>query len=253
MKKVLALVVIGVGLFFSTPSMAQNRDEEMINASLRFIKENANLSKKEYQNFAKIYIDYNEQLAKLNRETTPESRDYMKRWSQINDEYMKKLEKALPDTTRQKIGVAQWELGQKVWNQRAEQNRQHAERQFQMMGQWTMINPQFRMMQPHMFDFQRMRQQEMQQDDQKQQQWWENYWQNWQAPDSAMMKRMEEYYKRFQGQDSIWQRGPQFGPMPMRQATPQFAPQPGRQPFIPQYGPQQGGMPQAPGNSGFRR
>ena len=35
---------------------AQNRDEQMINASLRFIKENANLTKKEYEKFAKIYI-----------------------------------------------------------------------------------------------------------------------------------------------------------------------------------------------------
>ena len=72
--------------------MAQDRDEQMINASLRFIKENANLTKKEYEKFARIYIEYNEQLAKLNRELKPESREYMKRWQAINDDYMHKLD-----------------------------------------------------------------------------------------------------------------------------------------------------------------
>ena len=125
---------------------------------------------------------------------------------------MQKLDKALPDSTRQKVGVAQWELGQKIWGQRSEQNRNTAQRQFQMMGQWNMMNPQF-MMQPHMFDFQRHRQREMQQADEQQQQWWENYWRNWGEPDTALIRRMEENRRRFENRDSIWQqRRQQFNP-----------------------------------------
>lgn len=266
MKKLWTALLILAGLFLSQPSMmAQDRDEQMINASLRFIKENASLTKKEYEKFAKLYIEYNEQLAKLNRELKPDSRDYMKRWQTINDDYMKKLEKALPDSTRQKVSVAQFELGQKVWAQRTEQNRQHAERQFQMMGQWNQMNPQF-MMQPHIYDFQRFRQREMQQDDAQQQQWWENYWRNWGEPDTAMIRRMQENRRRFRNgaQDSIWQqRRQQFGPQngqpgPQSQYGPGFGgaqfgpgfgpgfgspqggfPQNGQQ-FTPQYGPQYG-------------
>ena len=236
MRKLLTALLILAGLFLSQSSMAQNRDEQMINASLRFIKENANLTKKEYEKFAKLYIDYNEQLAKLNRELKPESRDYMKRWQTINDDYMKKMEKALPDSTRQKRGVAQFELGQKVWNQRSEQNRQHTEQQFRMMGQWNQMNPQF-MMQPHMFDFQRFRQYEMQQDDAQQQQWWENYWRNWDRPDSAMMRRIEETRRRYRERDSVWQqRRQQFSPQYGPQYTPQYGPQ--YNPYGSQSGPQ---------------
>ena len=213
MKKRWTALLILAGLLLTQPSvMAQDRDEQMINASLRFIKENANLTKKEYDKFAKIYIEYNEQLAKLNRELQPESREYMKRWQEINSNYMQKLDKALPDSTRQKVGIAQWELGQKVWGERSEQTRIHSERQFQMMGQWNMMNPQF-MMQPHMFDFQRHRQREMQQADEQQQQWWENYWRNWGEPDTAMIRRMQENRRRFENRDSIWQqRRQQFNP-----------------------------------------
>jgi len=208
--------------------MAQDRDEQMINASLRFIKENANLTKKEYDKFAKIYIEYNEQLAKLNREHKPESREYMKRWQEINSDYMQKLDKALPDSTRQKVSIAQWELGQKVWGQRSEQTRQNTERQFQMMGQWNQMNPQF-MMQPHIYDFQRFRQREMQQADEQQQQWWENYWRNWGQPDTAMIRRMEQNRQRYHERDSVrMQRRQQFGP----QYGPQYGPG-----FGPTYGP----------------
>ena len=84
-------MLILAGLLLTQPSMAQERDEQMINASLRFIKENANLTKKEYDKFAKLYIEYNEQLAKLNRELKPESREYMKRWQEINSDYMQNI------------------------------------------------------------------------------------------------------------------------------------------------------------------
>ena len=231
MKKLWTALLILAGLFLSQPSiMAQDRDEQMINASLRFIKENANLTKNEYDKFAKLYIEYNEQLAKLNRELKPESREYMKRWQSINDDYMQKLNKALPDSTRQKVGLAQWELGQKVWNQWSEQNREHTEQQFRMMGQWNQMNPQF-MMQPHMFDFQRLRMRQMQQANEQQEQWWENYWHNWGEPDSAMIQRMEENRRRYRERDSIWQqRRQQFGPQ--QQFGPGFGPQfnqPGQQ------------------------
>lgn len=209
MKKLLTALVVAFCLSLSCFAQNTDRDEQMINASLRFIKENANLTKKEYEKFAKLYIEYNEQLAKLNRELKPESRDYMKRWSSVNKDYMDKLEKALPDTTRQKIGVAQFELGQKIWRQRSEQNRQNTERQFRVMGQWNQMNPQF-MIQPHMYDFQRHRQREMQQDDEQQQQWWENYWRNWQRPDSATIRRIEESRKRYE--ESL--RSYPFGSMP---------------------------------------
>lgn len=245
MRKLWTALFILAGLFLSQTSLAQDRDEQMINASLRFIKENANLTKKEYDKFAKLYIEYNEQLAKLNRELKPESRDYMKRWQAINDDYMKKLDKALPDSTRQKVGVAQWELGQKVWGQWSDQNRRNSERQFRMMGQWNQMNPQF-MMQPHFYDFQRFRQHEMQQADEQQQQWWENYWRNWGEPDTAMIRRMEENRRRYHERDSIWQQHrEQFGPQGLQpqfgapQFTPQYGPQYGPQ-YAPQYGPQYG-------------
>ena len=245
MRKLWTALFILAGLFLSQTSQAQDRDEQMINASLRFIKENANLTKKEYDKFAKLYIEYNEQLAKLNRELKPESRDYMKRWQAINDDYMKKLDKALPDSTRQKVGVAQWELGQKVWGQWSDQNRRNSERQFRMMGQWNQMNPQF-MMQPHFYDFQRFRQHEMQQADEQQQQWWENYWRNWGEPDTAMIRRMEENRRRYHERDSIWQQHrEQFGPQGLQpqygapQFTPQHGPQYGPQ-YAPQYGPQYG-------------
>ena len=110
---------------------------------------------------------------------------------------MDKLEKALPDSTRQKVAMAQFELGQKIWGRWSDENRQNTERQSRMMGQWNQMNPQF-MMQPHIFDYQRLRQHEMQQADAQQQQWWENYWRNWQRPDSATIKRFEERRKRYE-------------------------------------------------------
>jgi len=228
MKKRWTALLILAGLFLTQPCvMAHDRDEQMINASLRFIKENANLTKREYARFAKIYIEYNEQLVKLNRDLKPESHDYMKRWQEINSDYMQKLDKALPDSTRQKVGIAQWELGQKVWGERIEQTRKYTERQFQMMGQWNMMNPQF-MMQPHIFDYRRHFQHEMQQADEQQQQWWENYWRNWGQPDTAMIRHMQEYRNRFENRDSIWQQrrqqfGPQ-GPYPQYDIPGQFGP-----------------------------
>ena len=38
---------------------SKEKDEQMINAQLRFIMESAGLTKKEYQKFAGLYIEYN--------------------------------------------------------------------------------------------------------------------------------------------------------------------------------------------------
>ena len=73
MKKLLTVLCLLFVTLVSVPAMAQeqDRDEQMLNASLRFIKENAELTKKEYQKFAKIYTEYNEQL--LKKETKGQS------------------------------------------------------------------------------------------------------------------------------------------------------------------------------------
>lgn len=234
MKKLLAALTIMFCMFTFLPCAAQEMDEQMINASLRFIKEEASLTKREYQRFAKLYIEYNEKLAKLNRELKPDSPRYMSSWSAINEEYMKGMEKALADSTRRKIGVAQWELGQKIWNEWAQQNHENARQQFFMMGQWDRMNPQS-MMRPHMFDLQRRHEFEMEHAGEQQQQWWENYWRNWGRLDSAMLRRMEENRRRFLEQDSLWrQRRQQFYPQQGPSFTPQFGPQ-----FTPQFGPGQ--------------
>ncbi len=165
----------------------EDRDEQMINASLRFIKEKANLTKKEYQKFAGIYIEYNEQLAKLNRELKPDNPDYLKRWNVVNSEYTGKLEKELPDTTRTKIGIAQWELGQKIWNQWSERNRHEMDMQTQMWIRSAQVNRQFWMMQPQVMDARRHQMEHIEQFTEQQRQWWENFWKNRSdRPDSIM-------------------------------------------------------------------
>lgn len=195
MKKLLTVLCLLFVTLVSVPAMAQeqDRDEQMLNASLRFIKENAELTKKEYQKFAKIYTEYNEQLVKLNRELKPDSPDYLKRWNAINDSYMEKMGKELPDTTRTKIGMAQWELGQKIWGQWTEQNRKEMDRQTQMWMQSAQMNRQFMMMQPQVLDARRRHMQNMQNFSEQQQQWWENYWKNREKPDSAMIRRFERH------------------------------------------------------------
>jgi len=183
-KRLVTVLFMLFVLFQALPMAAQERDEEMINASLRFIKEKANLSKKEYQKFAKIYIEYNEQLAKLNRELKPDNPDYMKRWNLVNDDYTGKLAKELEDSTRTKIGIAQFELGQKIWKQWYDRNQHEMDMQTQMWMRSAQMNRQFMMMQPQIMDARRRQMQNMENVSQQQRQWWENYWKNWQRPDS---------------------------------------------------------------------
>ena len=77
MKRFLLIVTLFAGIILcSTSVFAQDKmNEEMLNAQLRFIKENADLSKREYQKFAKIYIEYNEQLFELNKNQQKQDND----------------------------------------------------------------------------------------------------------------------------------------------------------------------------------
>lgn len=188
MKRLLTILGMLFAMSLCAFAAAQeDRDEQMINASLRFIKEKANLTKKEYQKFAGIYTEYNEQLAKLNRELKPENPDYLKRWNTVNDEYTSKLKKELPDTTRTKIGIAQWELGQKIWNQWSERNRHEMDMQTQMWIRSAQVNRQFWMMQPQVMDARRHQMEHMERYSEQQRQWWENFWKNRpDRPDSIM-------------------------------------------------------------------
>ena len=191
MKRFLLLFFLLFEFSFLVPVFSQDLDEEMINAQLRFIKENARLTKKEYQRFAKIYMEYNIQLYELNKEQMQkaetnrksdvnpfggmmpfgsehdmqEANEYMKKWNEINSSYLKRLEDSLPDSTREKIGIAQWELGQRIWKQWAEQNKKIMSQQMEEMRKhneqmWNQMSKQ-------------------------QSQWWQNYWKQWPAPDTS--------------------------------------------------------------------
>ena len=216
MKRLLVILAFVLGLTAAVHAQAPQipqTDEQMMNAQLRFIMEHASLSKKEYQKFAKIYVEHNEALAKLNRELKPDNPEYMKRWKEVNDDYEGKLEKALPDSTRAKIGVAQFELGQKIWKQWDERSRRGMEMQIQMWQRWAENNRQIMMQQPQMMEFQHRHEVDMQRMSEQQQQWWENYWRNWERPDSSFFRRFQrENEGRWPGSgfapgNSLWQQG----------------------------------------------
>ena len=247
MKKSLTAFCLFIGLILTLPVMAQpapqskEKDVQMINAQLRFIMESAGLTKKEYQKFAGIYIEYNEQLAALNRKSKPGEGDYMKEWSQINDSYQKKLEKALPDTTRVKIGVAQWQLGQKIWQEWANQNQRDVDQRVEMWQRWAEANRQ--MMQGQIIDYHRRNQQDWNRMSEQQREWWENYWKSWQAPDSAFFNAHPEM-RRFNPDP---RRIPQFTP-PGSYGTPGYG-TPGY--GVPGYGGPGYGGPGFGGTPGF--
>lgn len=190
MKRFLLPIFFLFGFSFLVPIFSQDLDEEMINAQLRFIKENAHLTKKEYQRFAKIYLEYNVQLFELNKEQMKkaeanrnsggdpfigipfgpgrdmtETNEYMKKWNEINSSYLKRLEDNLPDSTREKIGIAQWELGQRIWEQWSEHNK--------------------KVMSEQMEEMRKRHEQMWNQMSQQQDQWWQNYWKQWPAPDTS--------------------------------------------------------------------
>ena len=182
MKPILLKTALWVGvLLCSVSAFAQETmDEEMLNAQLRFIKENAELTKREYQKFAGIYIEYNERLFELNKNqqdkvqrgvypfafgAPSDNSEYMRKWKEINDDYLKKLDAALSESTRAQIGKAQWELGQKIWSQLAERNKRIMERQMQNMQM-----------------FQQMVWKEMAE---RRFEWRRNFKEGWQIPDSV--------------------------------------------------------------------
>ncbi|HZK02853.1 MAG TPA: hypothetical protein VFC94_00395 [Bacteroidaceae bacterium] len=153
MTRLSILLSIVLSLFIIHSAKAQEIDEQMINAQLRYIKEKAELTRREYQRFAVIYLEYNKALYELNRSFIPknqkrdnflndmplgirfngQSEDYYKKWNEINRSYIEKLEKQLHDSTRQKIGIAQWELGQRIWKEWSEKSRKNMERQIGMI------------------------------------------------------------------------------------------------------------------------
>ncbi len=213
MKRFLLPIFLLFGFSFLVPVFSQDLDEEMINAQLRFIKENARLTKREYQRFAKIYLEYNVQLFELNKEQMqkaganrnsesnpfggmmpfspgrdmPEANEYMKKWNEINSSYLKKLEENLPDSTREKIGIAQWELGQRIWKQWSEQNE--------------------KMMSQQIEEMRKRNEQIWNQMSQQRNQWWQNYWKQWPAPDSIDVNGKKVPFSMHDNQF-----GPGFGP-----------------------------------------
>lgn len=183
MKRLFLKVALCLGIVLCSYSVfaQDSMNEEMINAQLRFIKENAELTKREYQKFAKIYIEYNERLFELNkgqqgRNQNPISsfmfgapsgnREYMKKWKEINDDYLEQLSEALSESTRAKVGKAQWELGQKMWSQYAERNKKIMERQMQNMQMYQQMV--WKEMSERRFE------------------WRRNFKEGWQIPDSVV-------------------------------------------------------------------
>lgn len=174
MKRLLFFISTVLLLVSGASAQSQPSMDDMLNAQLRFIKEKAELSKKEYQSFAKIYIEYNKSLFELNESqvkpvepggvpfrmpTREEADAYMKRWKEINDTYVQKLEKQLSEDARRRIGKAQWELGQKIWKEWSERMEKEAARRIE--------------------EDRKKFEQYMEQADEQQKDWWENYWKQW--------------------------------------------------------------------------
>lgn len=208
MKRILLLLCMLLGL--SSALFSQENDQQMLNAQLRFISEKAKLTKKEYQKFAKIYLEYNQQLMQLNREQYPEGtpmnmfsmpmgradfgrNSYSEKWNKINSEYRSKLEKALPDSTISKIGMAQFELGQKIWKQWADENMKIQEQQIEFWRDMEMHSVPNQMGEIFFRNHENWREVSRQQEE-----WWKKYWQNWDAPDSFMMRR-DSLFNHMQG------------------------------------------------------
>lgn len=148
----------------------------MLNAQLRFIKENASLSRTEYRRFARIYKEYHLALVELNSEyaghgmawaaPNDSSNSYLQRWSIINETYGEDLERYLSEDARIRIGKAQWELGQVLWQRWAQEHKKMIELQMQQFQA-----------------YQQMYWKEM---TEKRMEWRRNFIQGWQLPDSAV-------------------------------------------------------------------
>lgn len=188
------LVFVGI-ILLSLPALAQNAVAdadaftEMTNAQLRFIKENAQLTKKEYKKFAVLYVDYVNALYKLNSSSMPGSHqvngsspmffgmpfdfrpdsrqqeDYMKKWNEINETYRSGMEKQLSEDARKRIADAQWKLGQKIWEEWTERSRHNAQ---QNVMQYMQHRPEIERHWREMMN--------------NQHEWWNNYWHSWGEP-----------------------------------------------------------------------
>lgn len=154
---ILSFVLLSAGMMLNAQP-SQERQERMIYAQLKFIMEKAELTKKEYSRFSKIYIEYQNKLFELNESNlsgqshrdeldvrnphmpfTPQqpSKEYFEKWEKINSEYLSKLEKNISEATRQKIGQAQLELNQKLWNRWSQDSQRDFRRNlgaYGMMG-----------------------------------------------------------------------------------------------------------------------
>jgi|GEM_PF-4462437 len=210
MKRFVRILVFAMSLLTVIPLGAQNanadrnvnKDEQMIHAQLRFIVERAHLTRREYRNFAPIYIEYTKSLLELNQaqeekrsQTEPsgmgmpfdfrpdieQMQEYGRRWGEIDETYRKKLSKALPDSTCVKIGIAQWELNEKIWKEWEEKGREMMERRFGHMGMGEDAN----MDTAQMRRFEEMRkngEQRWRELNSQHERWGQNYWNQWHFP-----------------------------------------------------------------------
>lgn len=247
---------------------AQDNDQQMLNAQLRFISEKANLTKKEYQKFAKIYLEYNQQLMQLNREQYPEGTPmnmfsmpmgradfgrnaYSEKWNKLYSDYRSKLEKALPDTTISKIGLAQFELGQKIWNQWADENRKIQQQQIEFWRDMEMHSVPNQMGEIFFRNHENWREVSRQQEE-----WWNNYRRNWHMPDSAMMGRRDTMFNGMPGNPMFMHGAPMQHGVPGQMMGPgrgygQWGGVPGHGMFAPRWtdpGQQSGGQGSEDGN-----
>ena len=170
MKRVFFILIMSVLMVMSgfAQNPDENRQEQMIYAQLKFIMEKAQLTKKEYSKFSKIYIAYQKELFDLNESNmsvqkheyeelsdvrnsympfapAKPSNEFFEKWQKINGDYLSKLEKNLSENTRQKIGTAQLELNQKLWNRWSQDSQRDFRRNlgaYGMMG-FNMGHPNF--------------------------------------------------------------------------------------------------------------
>ncbi len=204
MRKLLAIICLAA-LFPLCLAAAEDRpDNDMTNAQLRFIMENARLSKKEYQRFAKIYIKYVDSLYELNNSAMskpsdgpsfgmpfdfhPDNRqqqEYMRKWNEINEEYRSAMERQLSEDACHRIADAQWKLGQKIWEEWMERSRKEYEQQMEKGRKEfeQQMEKGRKEMERHWTDIIN-----------RQGEWWNHYWRSW---GDSLPRRDGHWYNHF--------------------------------------------------------
>ncbi len=165
MKRAFFILIMSVLMVMSgfAQNPDENRQEQMIYAQLKYIMEKAELTKREYSKFSKIYVEYQKSLLELNSQNVQRSaendfhnphmpfapgnpgKEYFEKWEEINNEYLKQIEKIFPEEKLQKIGQAQFELNQKIWNRWSQETQRDFRRNlgaYGMMG-FNMEHPNF--------------------------------------------------------------------------------------------------------------